>query len=517
MSEIVNYIIPEDFETETLLQELKNSYNIIEEESRNEACHYYDSFDWRLFNEGLVLFKKRGRLFLRRLNSDRPLQTLPFTGNPAYPDSFPESSLRKRIIPILEMRALIAQAQTSEDNTTFKVLNADEKTILRFVLKNVYTGSGRNMRKRTSCMILRGVRGYTDICEQFQNNLQSAGLVESAEDDYLLTLRGLDKKPGQYTSKIKITLDRQMPAFEALRHILKYLLNIIVLNEKGIKQDIDTEFLHDFRVAVRRTRSALSQLKKLLPKDEGKKFKADFKYLGRLTNELRDLDVYLLNRKKYITMLPAELQADLDLLFRSLTAEREKQHRKITLALNSAKYRQVIRDWKSFLSSDADKFGLPPATGEPIIGVARKTIYKKYKQVISLGQEIIQNNDSEKLHTLRIDCKELRYLMEFFSSLFPEKDIGYLLRQLKRLQDNLGDFNDFHVQQEKLKGFLDTLPPKDSGVLKTALAIGCLVGNLHTRQQQVQFAFSETFKQFAGADNLALARKLFKNGEGNKK
>ena len=47
-------------------------------------------------------------------------------------------------------------------------------------------------------------------------------------------------------------------ASEACRRILAHLAQIIRLNEDGIRKDIDTEFLHDFRVAVRRARSLLT-------------------------------------------------------------------------------------------------------------------------------------------------------------------------------------------------------------------------------------------------------------------
>ena len=76
-------------------------------------------------------------------------------------------------------------------------------------------------------------------------------------------------------------------------------------NEAGIRADWDTEFLHDFRVAIRRTRSALSQIKGVLPVDAVEHFKDAFRELGRSTNRLRDLDVYLLEEETYRAMLPA--------------------------------------------------------------------------------------------------------------------------------------------------------------------------------------------------------------------
>ena len=48
-----------------------------------------------------------------------------------------------------------------------------------------------------------------------------------------------------------------MPAAEAAATILLRLLDTVEANVAGVLADIDTEFLHDLRVSVRRTRSAL--------------------------------------------------------------------------------------------------------------------------------------------------------------------------------------------------------------------------------------------------------------------
>ena len=56
-----------------------------------------------------------------------------------------------------------------------------------------------------------------------------------------------------------------MRADIASKFIYSHLLKAIKDNEQGTIADTDSEFLHDFRVAVRRTRTGLSQLKVVLP------------------------------------------------------------------------------------------------------------------------------------------------------------------------------------------------------------------------------------------------------------
>ena len=57
----------------------------------------------------------------------------------------------------------------------------------------------------------------------------------------------------------------QMPASVAVATVLLGLLDTLEQNVDGTLRDIDTEFLHDLRVAVRRTRSAIKLLGDVLP------------------------------------------------------------------------------------------------------------------------------------------------------------------------------------------------------------------------------------------------------------
>jgi hypothetical protein len=60
----------------------------------------------------------------------------------------------------------------------------------------------------------------------------------------------------------------------------------------GLLDDLETEFLYDFRVAVRRTRSTLKLGRAVLPEVMQGRWQPAFKGLGDATTPLRDLDVY---------------------------------------------------------------------------------------------------------------------------------------------------------------------------------------------------------------------------------
>jgi CHAD domain-containing protein len=119
----------------------------------------------------------------------------------------------------------------------------------------------------------------------------------------------------------------------------------------------------------------------------------------------------------------------------------------------------------------------------------------------------------EKLHRLRIQCKKLRYLLEFFASLFPSDEITLLTKQLKQFQDNLGEFNDLSVQRNTLKEYLDTIVPESDRAILVAAAIGGLITNLNMRQQHVRAEFSDQFRLFGQKKNTKLVKQLFKDDD----
>ena len=168
-----------------------------------------------------------------------------------------------------------------------------------------------------------------------------------------------------------------------------------------------------------------------------------------------------------------------------------------------------MNDWEAFLNEPPQEF--PNATNAelPIIDLARKRIYKIYRRVVKAGSQILENTEDEMLHALRIECKKLRYLMEFFTSLFLRKKINVLIDQLKKLQDNLGDFNDLCVQEEYLLNISNEMPANHRQIKKTLVAIGSLIGTLAKERQIVKDAFAETFTDFTSPANEKLFRELF--------
>ena len=313
-----------------------------------------------------------------------------------------------------------------------------------------------------------------------------------------------------YTSKLKFHLDPEMRADEAAKIILRFLCGVMRHNEDGIREDSDVEYLHDYRVAVRRTRSALGQIRIVFPAETTLRYKEDFALVGRWTNDLRDMDVYLSAEKSYRAMLPGALQDDIDPLFELLRQKRSEAHKKVVEGLDSDSYAALISEWEAFLSESPVDDPTAPNAVLPIVDLARARIYKRYRRVVRTGRRLLEGATDDELHALRVECKKLRYLMEFFASLFPRKKIKYLIKQLKRLQRNLGNFNDYRIQQAYLFGIANDWLRNDSESGQALLAIGSLIGTLEVEKARERAAFDRTFIDFASPANKSLFQELFK-------
>jgi len=315
--------------------------------------------------------------------------------------------------------------------------------------------------------------------------------------------------PGGYSTKPDIPLDPGMRSDEAVKTVLRFLLRVIRVNEENLENDMDTEFLHDYRVALRRTRSALSQMKRVFPAEVARRFRKELSSVGKVSNPLRDLDVCLLHEDAYKNMLPASLRDDIDPLFEYLRKKRSRAFREVVRQGKSEKFRNLFREWDEFLQKPGTDDPTAPDAALPIRDVAQRRIRRKYERILREGNRVLDDPTGEGLHLLRIACKELRYLLEFFSRLFPPRKIRGRIGQLKKLQDLLGSYNDLCVQERYLLDVARELRETGRQAKKTPLAIGSLVRTLNREKQTLQGAFAKTFAEFASPANRKSFRNLF--------
>jgi CHAD domain-containing protein len=296
-----------------------------------------------------------------------------------------------------------------------------------------------------------------------------------------------------------------MRADTAVRTILLNQLAAMTANQTGAREGLDPEYLHDFRVAVRRTRTALGQFRDVFPQRARKRFRNGFAWLGEVTGPPRDLDVYLLHFPDYQARLPPAVQDDLQPLADFLRRHRETEQAGLAKALDSYRCRQLLQRWRVFLEAPAPRSTSLANARRPVQEVAVETIARAFRRVVRQGEGITKASPAADLHQLRKSCKKLRYLLEFFQPLYPAGKINRLIKALKGLQENLGTFQDLEVQGAPSRVFGQQMADVMPHPARTLIAMGILVASLAAQQLAVRREFKSSFADFCRARN----RKLF--------
>jgi len=512
MQKTTRYRIPQTVPLREIVRELRGHYSLKRDKKQRAHFSFFDTFDWRLFRAGFQLVRTGEWILLQKREDGSTVETIScqVENSPKFWWEFPPGDCREKLGSLLDVRALLKLVTVEEDFDHFRILNRDRKTVLHVFAGSVHLIEQESRQRICEEVRVAALRGYQQEAGELEKFLRSLGCLPAKKTILNEALEISGYQPGRYSSKLDIQLTPEMTLGQAGVKIFTYLAQVIRQNETGILADTDSEFLHDFRVAIRRTRSALGQIKEIFPENISQKFKSDFAEIQKQTNRLRDLDVYLLNKDTYREFLPEEIRPGLDLLFGQIARERKSELKKVVRLLKGNFYGKTMQEWENFLQTYApDEHENTGNRETPVKPAAQKFILKKYRQVLKIGSRIDDGTPDSELHRLRIECKKLRYLLEFFASLFPPAEMKKLIGQLKKLQDNLGEFNDYSVQRQRLEDFWKEKLNDQTHSPQIAVAVGGLVTQLYQLQKEARRDFSEIFRNFSRKKNRAIYQNLF--------
>jgi CHAD domain-containing protein len=471
---------------------------------------WLDTFDWRLYRAGLTLEQVtvRGQAELVLTDRDGELvasQRLPSAANgtalrwPSLAAAVPLGPLREQLERAAGVRALCPVARVTSRLREHRVLNGDAKTIATVAVDEMaisYPARAATPPRLT----VQPLRGYQAQAGRLAEALAASPGVTAASAPVLhLALAAAGEQPGEYQGKGLVGLAEGMAAPAAVAAVLLGLLDTITANVPGAVRDIDTEFLHDLRIAVRRTRTALKLAGAALPPGLGSRFRPEFRWLGDLTTPTRDLDVYLLDFDAMTAGLVGAEPDELAPLRDYLAARRAAAHRELARGLRSARLRTLTQHWQAELAAVPRARRKKPTAAQ----FAAATIARAQRAVLARGSVIGPASPSEQLHDLRKRCKELRYLAEMFSSLYDPAELWQAVRELKALQDCLGEFQDAEVQRHEIRAFAEQMVAQRAAPACTLLAMGEVAAGLAVRQQRARLEFDGRFSAFASPASQA--------------
>jgi CHAD domain-containing protein len=471
---------------------------------------WLDTFDWRLYKAGLTLHfeqARRGGLLVLSKADGTPQAEQPVTRWPRRPglaEDLPPGPVRDRILVLTSPRALLPIVKAASTVGVNRLLNADGKTVARLVEDHVtvtapngYT-SGGTTAELPPRLAVGEVRGYPSQARKAAALLASVpGVSHASQSVFIAALTALGRHPADYTSGVDAEITATMPAPVAVARLLLRLLDTVELNVDGVLRDIDTEFLHDLRVAVRRTRSAIKLLGAVLPADLAEHFKVEFKWLGDVTTPVRDLDVHLLGFDALTEQLAAASPDDLEPLRAFLARRRAREFRRLAAALRGPRFRAITDDWRKALLELRDVDG-PRRRRPSTIALALSATGRSFRRIAAHGSAITSDSPPESLHDLRKRAKELRYLLEFFAPLHDQVAYRKVLSDLKQLQDCLGEFQDSEVQRAEIRALADAMLAERAAPAATLLAMGEIAAKLALSQAGARAEFAARFARFAG-------------------
>ena len=475
---------------------------------------YYDTFDALLREAGLSAAHEDGELVLLDRDSGvvRLRSRIAKPGHRLFPRELEPGPLRDALLDVVEERALLALARVHARRRALNVLDDERKTVVRMTLEEpaVVDNAGRLSILRPRVR-LAAVRGYDDELGKVKSALtRELGLAAADQPlvDEAVTAAGHD--PAGVSSKISVPLQFDERADVAAATVLRHLLDVIEANTDGTIADTDSEFLHDYRVSVRRSRSVQRELKKVFAPEPLAEFRAEFRWLQQITGDARDLDVYVLEFDAMRGLVPEAMRADLDPLLEVLRGRRLAARRQMVSDLRSQRVTSLLEHWAGFLDRlpSLDESDRPDAS-RPIGEVAGGRIHKVYRRMVKMGSAIDGSSPAEDYHELRKRGKELRYLLELFGApLYPEDVVKPMIKALKALQDVLGRHQDREVQIATLSSLRDELASVRGGAA-ALMATGALVSRLKEDEQAAREEFAARFAVFAGKDQRELVKATF--------
>ena len=300
---------------------------------------------------------------------------------------------------------------------------------------------------------------------------------------------------------------------EAGRKVLRYHFATMLRHEAGTRRGKNIEALHDMRVATRRLRAAFEVFGEVFKPKVLKTHLKRLRTAGRTLGRVRDLDVSLEKAGHYLQTLPAGEHQGLQPLLDAWKQERQAARSHLVAYLDSPEYREFTEQFFVFLTTPgAGARPIPEAlpAAPQVREIMPLLIYTRLAAVRAYAA-VLPSATVEQLHALRIECKKLRYTVEFFREVLgPEAKA--VINDLKDLQDHLGDLNDAQVATHTLNDFLAAWDARQAALplaeRQNPESVVAYLAYRHAERHRLITTFHDMWQRFERQEfrtNLALA------------
>jgi inorganic triphosphatase YgiF len=233
----------------------------------------------------------------------------------------------------------------------------------------------------------------------------------------------------------------------AFRAIAFACLSQLQANQHGMLADVDHEYLHQMRVALRRLRSAFSLFKALLPPAQIAPHLAQLRRTATTLGAARDWDVFETERLPGVALQFRNHRA-MAALTKAVAETRRAHGAAARRAIAGVRWQRYQLELAAWLAAGEWAATAAPETRAaleaPVLPFARAVLDARFARTRKRAKQLASLSDPE-LHQLRIAVKKVRYAAEFFAPLFDDARGKAFRAAAGRLQDALGIVNDAAV------------------------------------------------------------------------
>lgn len=242
-----------------------------------------------------------------------------------------------------------------------------------------------------------------------------------------------------------------LPAAQACVAILIDLYSRIMQTGDEFRETPSPESLHAYRISLRKTRSLLVWLDGVFPEPGLSRFRKEFASIMQRTGPLRDLEICNEALIDYKTSHSKAQGSGIDVLCECVEKLIRAEHISLLNYLDSAGYARRLQGWYFYLQEMPVNDAALERASCPSQLFANEVVRRGYRRVLGQGAVTGRKLSSGSLHKLRKSCKKLRYILEIFADLLPDKKRKSRIRALKSLQQILGKIQDTEVQLRIVK------------------------------------------------------------------
>ncbi len=256
---------------------------------------------------------------------------------------------------------------------------------------------------------------------------------------------------------------------------------------QGLIRDLDPEYLHATRVAIRRARTALKLFAPWVASPRVTTTQSELERLGTVLGRVRDLDVLGLTLAKALS--GSDVQPGVADRIRDLVAARRAAAlEEVLFVVRSEDTTRLLRAMDRLELLPTHPPGLPAnLAAPPLIAATSRRVRKR-------GKGRVTALDDAQRHRLRLGLKRLRYAVDALDDALPVSVSGHL-GALDTCRRTLGAAQDAATAAGLLHGLAAALCSRGTPDPEIVLCLGALIQDQERERRRQRRRFERSWKR----------------------